>query len=105
MGTHPIFESDFDCLTEKMTLTDKVGDMRVTGITGEYPTQVPESDAVSPWESGGVVQDKQTLVIGGAVANQAKDFPTQALKHQQTKPQALRQSNHSQTNPQRNHNI
>ena len=93
-----------------MTLTDKVaghqaarkvGDMRVTGIkwlqyfefdyflgiTGEYPTQVPESEAVSPWESGGAVQDKQTLVVGGAVANQAKDFPTQALKHQQNKPQ------------------
>jgi len=57
------------------------------GITGEYPTQVPESEAVSPWESGGAVQDKQTLVVGGAVANQAKDFPTQALKHQQNKPQ------------------
>ena len=96
-----------------MTLTDKVaghqaarkvGDMRVTGkvlriskrykkyfvgITGEYPTQVPESEAVSPWESGGAVQDKQTLVVGGAVANQAKDFPTQALKHQQNKPQVI----------------
>ena len=95
-----------------MTLTDKVAghqaarkvsDMRVTGIkwlkylefyyflgiTGEYPTQVPESEAVSPWESGGAVQDKQTLVVGGAVANQAKDFPTQALKHQQNKPQVI----------------
>merc|ERR1712131_60389 len=113
MGTHPIFESDFDCLT-KMTLTEKlaghqaarkVGDMRVTGITGEYPTHVPESEAVSPWESGGAVEEKQTLVIGGAVADQTKDFPTQALKHQQNKPQALRQSNHAKTNPQRNHNI
>jgi len=23
MGTHPIFESDFDCLTEKMTVTEQ----------------------------------------------------------------------------------
>jgi len=97
-----------------MTLTDKVaghqaarkvGDMRVTGISGDYPVQVSESDAVSPWESGGAVQDKQTLVVGGAVANQSKDFPTQALKHQQNKPQPVRQSNHAQANPQRNHNI
>ena len=98
---------------QKMTLTEKVaghqaarkvGDMRVTGIssfklliiivlsgiTGEYPTQVPESEAVSPWESGGAVQEKQTLVVGGALADQAKDFPTQALKHQQNKPQVCR---------------
>jgi len=23
MGTHPIFESDFDCLTDSVTLTDQ----------------------------------------------------------------------------------
>ena len=51
---------------------------------------MPESEAVSPWESGGAVQEKQTLVVGGALADQAKDFPTQALKHQQNKPQVCR---------------
>jgi len=82
----------------------KVGDMRVTGISGDYPVQVPGSEAVSPWESS-TVQEKTNLVVGGAIANQSKDFPTQALKHQQNKPQPVRQSNHAQTNPQRNHNI
>merc|ERR1712042_284531 len=36
MGTHPIFESDFDCLTETMALADdKVGDAVVQALVEE----------------------------------------------------------------------
>merc|ERR1711953_827899 len=114
MGTHPIFESDFDCLTDCNMIAPeevagveaarKVGDMRVKGATGDYPAVVPASEAMSPWESG-KPEEKVALVVSGAVTDQAKDFPTEALRHQQNKPTPSRQVNHSQNNSQRNAQI
>ena len=40
---------------------------------------------MSPWESG-KPEEKVALVVSGAVTDQAKDFPTEALRHQQNKP-------------------
>jgi|ERR1712212_51316 len=44
MGTHPIFESDFDCLTECITMTDWADDTLEAPVqTTEIDEKVPES--------------------------------------------------------------
>jgi len=37
MGTHPIFESDFDCLTEKLEIGGSVG-LSENGSASDYST-------------------------------------------------------------------
>jgi len=54
MGTHPIFESDFDCLTEKMAVTKKVKSQMgygstnsdISSIKPRKPTKLDMSDEV-----------------------------------------------------------
>jgi len=52
MGTHPIFESDFDCLTDRMS-------RRISTFTDEYgnPTSIPMK-IMSAWESGEGTQEE-----------------------------------------------
>merc|ERR1712066_684277 len=45
MGTHPIFESDFDCLTERMKLlTHNMMQSHVKGITKRFPLLIKPAD-------------------------------------------------------------
>ena len=66
----------------------KVGDMRVTGITGEYPTNAAKDEAeMSPWESfNPASEQKPQLTIAGAATDQKVDYPTEALRKAQNKP-------------------
>ena len=64
----------------------KVGDMRVTGISGDYPEKKDEHDE-SPWESfNPASEQKPSLTIAGALADQKVDYPTEALRQAQNKP-------------------
>merc|ERR1712176_1725843 len=62
MGTHPIFESDFDCLTEKMTLrTTRAG---TRSIAREEIKRVKKSlEKVRRWEKKWVVLEESGLKV------------------------------------------
>merc|ERR1711937_395668 len=90
MGTHPIFESDFDCLTvlKKMSSAEAeistvaghpkaqtVGGMRVVGKTPhETKPTVTEPDEGA---TGGAVQTQKSdqLIIAGAPVDEKKRLP------------------------------
>merc|ERR1711868_253420 len=121
MGTHPIFESDFDCLTvleKKMSSAEAeistvaghpkaqtVGGMRVVGKTPhETKPTVTEPDEGA---TGGAVQTQKSdqLIIAGAPVDEKKDYPTEALKHMQQKPLPTKEPKHVLQNSQQNRNI
>merc|ERR1711990_1226552 len=45
MGTHPIFESDFDCLTEMKSVSNEIGNGNKRNF--RVPTRIDESKSVT----------------------------------------------------------
>merc|ERR1711970_1687637 len=71
MGTHPIFESDFDCLTEKMALSDaqvsKQIEHMIAFIQNESQEKVDEihakADEEFQIEKGRLVNQQRVKII------------------------------------------
>jgi len=61
MGTHPIFESDFDCLTEMKSASNEIGNGSKTKI--RVSTRIDESKSVSR-ERRACTQRRQTVRLG-----------------------------------------
>lgn len=64
----------------------KVGGMRVKAPR-QHEEKVSKEDAASPWESEGVKQEEQTIIVAGAKTHGDKDFPPAAVKVAHEKPQ------------------
>jgi len=75
-----------------------VGGMRVTG-KNEKRAEEPEAAGDAQ------VAQKPQLIIGGALTNEQKDYPTEAVKHMQQKPIPTKEPKHVQNNSQQNRNI
>merc|ERR1712167_548993 len=53
MGTHPIFESDFDCLTEMTSGSNSARPITVAGTSGSIvrPLMIGKTKSGRPWKS------------------------------------------------------
>merc|ERR1712210_328464 len=75
MGTHPIFESDFDCLTEKKTASKKMDIDRDDGGYSDMDVDVIESSSSSSTrqsaKKGQKSDSKETTILH---QNYWKDF-------------------------------
>jgi len=80
-----------------------VGGMRVTGKVdgGEKKTEEVDTSV----DSSVAIKDKANLVIAGAMTNEQKDYPTDAVKHMQQKPAPAKEPKHQHQNSQQNRNI
>jgi len=69
MGTHPIFESDFDCLTEIKKKEKSENDKEVTNcVTTQETGNVVQKSAPSPVKSVWLIDHESAQDIGGATA-------------------------------------
>merc|ERR1712037_515194 len=70
MGTHPIFESDFDCLTEKMSLEFVYFDIQALGLMPRLVLKAANIDFVdtrvdlAKWRSGESTPKKSETPLG-----------------------------------------
>merc|ERR1712179_192411 len=84
MGTHPIFESDFDCLTEETSNTDVMAARPVVSVYGANGSATGETVNLPAVFKAPIRPDVVTFVHSNIAKNNRMPYAVSAIAGEQT---------------------